>query len=128
MIFERAISLKYRDWAGVLYFCPGSIISDRSFPLLTNCIPPQLGDESGVSSTLVSGVDENSLTSPGLLSPDSYSPSEQPKCCTGVVTTRKWFHSDVAFKLVISPQLIESTLEQVATQLEIHVDTWCVQP
>ena len=93
-----------------------------------------LGVESGVLSMLVFGVMENSLTSPELLRLDSYSPSEQPKCCTGVGTARNGTSSEVGFYffilfffLVIFQQL-DSTLERIATQLEIYVGTWYVQP
>ena len=49
-------------------------------------------------STLVFGEMENSLTSPELLKLDSYSPSEQPKCCTGVGTARDRTSSEVGFR------------------------------
>ena len=60
-----------------------------------------LGVESGVLSMLVFGVMENSLTSPELLRLDSYSPSEQPKCCTGVGTARNGTSSEVGFYFFI---------------------------
>ena len=71
VVFERAISLKYKDCAGVSYFHPGFMIRDRSFPLLMICEPFKdngcailAGVELGVLSTHVLGVEENSLTSP----------------------------------------------------------------
>ena len=104
VVLECAISLKYKDCAGVSYFRPGSIIRDRSFPLLLVWTSLEdvictvfLGVESGVLPTLVFGVMENSLTSPESLKLDSYSPSEQPKCCTGVGTARNGTSSEVGF-------------------------------
>ena len=88
VVLDLTISLKYNSSDGVLYNWPGFISRDKSFPLL--CIGPLpvevdsrgpfFREVSGVLSTLVSGVEGNSLITSLLL---LYSLSEHPSLGIG---------------------------------------------
>ena len=91
VVLDLAISLKYNDSDGVLYNWPGFISRDKSFPLLdigpfpveVDGRGPFFGEGSGVLSTLVSGVEGNSLISSPEFSLLPYSLSEHPSLGIG---------------------------------------------